>query len=281
MKRHDRQIAAAIAVVAALFLLLWLLAPGRLADFGLNGFTETLGIAFTVLLIDQLLRRREETRMLPQRLAAFEDVRLLAQRRITFWFQAYMAAVPGSLPTHVRELLSPQSIALLGGHLDMDSHPNVTPRRTWWQYLPEDLESFRVSAERTLERYNAILEPKTFLCIHRLLNTTLEPWLPLGILQSDQEVGFPRPRLLGNYSPVMPEHFTVLLELIDWLLSEKQILSKISGEKLGEITESLCGNRPDGIPPCMMAPERMASQIHALNEHLQQLARAAGPNGED
>lgn len=274
MKRHDRQVAAAIVVVAAIFLLLWLLAPSRLADFGLNGFTETLGIAFTVLLIGQLLRGREEARTLPQRLAAFEDVRLLAQRRITFWFQAYMAAVPGALPTRVHELLSPQSIALLAGHLDMDSHPNVTPRRTWWQYVSEDLESFRVSAERILERYNAILDPKAFLSIHRLLNTTVEPGLPLGILQSDQEAGYPRPRLLGNYLPILPEHFTALLELIDWLVSEKQSLSKITGEKLGEITVTLHGNRSDGIPPCMMAPEKMAAQIQVLNEHCQQHSRS-------
>lgn len=132
MTRHDKLIATAIGLVAMLFLALWLLGSGRLADFGLNGFTETLGIAFTVLLIDHLLGRREAARTLPQRLAAFEDVRLVVQRRITFWFQAYMLAVPDPLPTSVRELLSPRSIARIGSLLDMDSYANVTPRRNWW-----------------------------------------------------------------------------------------------------------------------------------------------------
>lgn len=278
MTRHDRQIATAITVVAFVFFLLSIYGTGRWADFGLNGFTETLGIAFTVFLIDQLLRRREEVRTLPQRLAAFEDVRLLANRRTTFWFQAYMAAVPDALPTHVHQLLSPQSIALVCGHLDMDTQPNVTPSRTWWQHVPEDMESFRASAERVLERYSGILEPRAFLTIHRLLNNTGEPGLVLGILQSDQQKGFPRPKLLGNYLPVMEDHFSALIELIDWLASEKQKLSKITGEKLGEITEVLNGNRPDGVPPCMMEPGKKAAQFHALNEHLQRSAHPTVPD---
>lgn len=276
MKRHDWQVAASIIAVATIFLALWKFGTGRLADFGLNGFTETLGIAFTVFLIDQLLRRREEARILPQRLAAFEDVRVLVQRRISFWFQAYMAAVPGDLPAHVRDLFSPQSIALVGGLLDMDSHPNVTPRRTWWQYVPEDLESLRVSAERILERYTAILDPKAFLSVHKLLTTTVEPGLPTGILQSDQEHRFPRPRVLGSYLPVLPDHFAALLALIEWLVLERQDLSERTGEALGEITVDLSGNRPQGTPPCMMAPEKLAAQVQALKDHHQLLAQESG-----
>lgn len=272
MTRHDKQIVIAIGIVALVFLGLWMLAPGRFSDFGLNGFTETLGIAFTVLLIERLLSRREAVRTLPQRLAAFEDVRLLAQRRITFWHQAYMLAVPDPLPTSVQGLFSKTTIARIGSLLDMDSYANVTPRRTWWQYIPEDLQSFHDSAQRILERYNSILDPEAFLAIHEMLNRAIEPGLPLGILQSDREMGIPRPTVLGAYAPILQDHFDALLRLIEWLVHEKARLSHETGHELGRIDFALQGNRSDGTPPCMISPEKIAQQENAWQEFQQKSA---------
>lgn len=272
MTRHDKLIAIAISLVAALFLALWLFAPGRLSDFGLNGFTETFGIAFTVLLIDHLLGRREAARTLPQRLAAFEDVRLVVQRRITFWFQAYMLSVPDPLPTTVRELLGPTSIARIGSLLDMDSQANVTPRRTWWRYVPEDLQSFHEEASRVLECYNSILDPQAFLALHKMLNSAGEPGLTVSMLRSDEETGIKRPRVLGNYSFFRPDHFVALLELVDWLIAERARLSKQSGRELGIILDSLEGSRSPGVPPCMISPEKFAAQNEAWRQFVEKSA---------
>lgn len=133
MTRHDHLIALLIALFGAIFLFIWVRTDSPFSEFGLNGFTECLGIGLTVLLIDRLLKRREADRTLPQRLAAHEDVRLLTARITTFWHQAYMSAVPGPLPHSVAELYGTESINRLRALLNMDSEPNVTPTRTWWE----------------------------------------------------------------------------------------------------------------------------------------------------
>lgn len=263
MTRYDKQIAIAICVSALAFLGLWFFGNGRWSDFGLNGFTEALGIAFTVLLIDRLLSRREAVRTLPQRLAAFEDARLLAQRRISFWRGAYALSVPDPMPASVQELFSSKSIARISELLDMDSNANVTPRCTWWHYVTQDLQSFHREAERLLERYNSILEPKAFLAVHKMLQSAGEPGLVMGLLQSDQELDFPRPRVLGNFLLVRPEFFEALLELIDWLVAEKTRLKAETGQEIGIIEYALQGNRASGTPECMISPEKLASQVQA------------------
>lgn len=272
MTRYDKQIATAICMSALAFLGLWGFGGERLSDFGLNGFTETLGIAFTVLLIDRLLSRREAVRTLPQRLAAFEDARLLAQRRISFWHGAYALSVPDPMPASVQELFSRKTIARIGELLDMDSNANVTPRSTWWHYVTQDLQSFHRDAERLLERYNSILEPKAFLAVHRMLQSAGEPGLVLGLLQSDQELGFPRPRVLGNFLLVRSEFFDALLELIDWLIAEKTRLKAETGQEVGIIEHALQGNRASGTPECMISPEKLASQVQAWQRSQERVA---------
>ena len=43
-------------------------------DFGLNFFTEILGVVITVFVIERFIQKKEDKRNLPQKLAAYEDV---------------------------------------------------------------------------------------------------------------------------------------------------------------------------------------------------------------
>lgn len=264
MTRHDQLIALLIALFAAIFLFIWVRTDSPYSEFGLNGFTECLGIGLTVLLIDRLLKRREAERTLPQRLAAYEDVRLLTARITTFWYQAYMAAVPGQLPRSVVELYDAESINRLGDLLNMDSQPNVTPIRTWWEHLPEQLAEFKGCAEVILERYNSILSPEAFLLIHKLLNASMDPWISRAIRASDLQMGFPRPRTLGHYLVFTDDYFPSVLALIFWCNTERKLLERESRLSLMETPEILEGNRPDGIPSCMIAPEELQAQLNAM-----------------
>jgi hypothetical protein len=264
MTRHDQLIALLIALFAAIFLFIWVRMGSPYSEFGLNGFTECLGIGLTVLLIDRLLKRRDAERTLPQRLAAHEDVRLLTARITTFWHQAYMAAVPGALPRSVAELYSADSIGRLCALLNMDSQPNVTPTRTWWEYLPEQLAEFKRYAEVILERYNSILSPEAFLMIHKLLNASMDPWISRAIRSSDLQEGFPRPRTLGHYLVFTGDYFPSILALISWCNTERKLLEKESRLSLMETPETLAGNRHEGIPRCMIASEELRTQINAM-----------------
>ncbi|AIW18816.1 hypothetical protein F0267_23095 [Vibrio coralliilyticus] len=75
------------------------------SDFGLNAFTETLGILVTVFLVERILTKKEAKRALPLRLAAYEDVRLLSCRLIKFWHEIYRSSVPGTTPETIEQLL--------------------------------------------------------------------------------------------------------------------------------------------------------------------------------
>lgn len=267
MSRHDRLITLLITLAAACFLFLWARLDSPLSEFGLNGLTECLGIAFTALLIDHLIKRREAERTLPQRLAAHEDVRLLTARITAFWHQAYMAAVPGTLPRNVNELYSANSIAQLCKLLNMDSAPNVTPRRTWWEYLPEQMAEFKRHAEVILERHNSILSPVAFLSIHKLLNASMEPGLVNALRMSDQQDNFPRPKTLGHYLFVTDDFFPSVLSLIIWCNTERRALERESGLALRETPETLEGLRPDGAPPCMISSDELQVQLNAMQAH--------------
>ncbi len=63
---------------------LWQIEGGA-GDFGLNFFTEVLGVVITVLIVDRIAQKREEEKTLPQKLAVYEDVRLLVSRYLSFW----------------------------------------------------------------------------------------------------------------------------------------------------------------------------------------------------
>ena len=238
-----------------------------LSEFGLNGFTECIGIAFTILLIDYLLKKREAERTLPLRLAAHEDVRLLTARITTFWHQAYMSTVPGPLPQSVSELYSEKSIAQLRNLLNMDSAPNVTPKRTWWEYLPEQMAEFKRHAEVILVRYNSILSPKAFLSIHKFLNATMDPGLIQASRISDQQDGFPRPRTLGHYLLIADDYFPSVLALISWCNTERCSLEQESQLALQETPEILGGLRPESMPPCMISPDELQAQLNALQAY--------------
>lgn len=84
------------------FLLIWLfcwLGSTKTEQFGLNFFTEMLGVFVTIFVIDRLIQNREENKNIPQRLAAYEDIRLYTSRYISFWVNAYRESVPDEEPT--------------------------------------------------------------------------------------------------------------------------------------------------------------------------------------
>jgi hypothetical protein len=235
-------------------------ASGILANLG-TGF---VGTALTVLIVDWLYERRETARQLPKRIVVHEDVRLLVARSVGFWFNAYMASVPGELPTSIAHLVQPESIDKIRGHLDMNSVPNVTPRRTWWQFLPEQTIDLKNLAEKILHRHSEILDPEAYRSVSQLAQGLLDPNIINGIRASDQEMGFPRPQILGNYFFVLDEYFPSLLMLVRWCNKEAEEIKRAAGFDAMLIDENLVGNRPEGTPKCMVAPEELARQFETL-----------------
>ncbi|ELK8603488.1 MULTISPECIES: hypothetical protein [Vibrio] len=194
-------------------------------DFGLNAFTETLGIAVTILLVDKILTKKEEAKSLPLRAAAYEDVRFLTTRLIIFWNDLSIASVKGDSPTTVRELLSQEHIQNMAFYLDLDGKPNVTPPRSWWQWLPEQNKELSAQADKILERHMQSLDPKAYSFIHSLLSDGMlfknRGMNVLPMIQSaDRHMGFPRPTNLAEYMIEDEESLLPIIELDEWCHKE-------------------------------------------------------------
>lgn len=56
-------------------LFLWLSGKSGWTDFGLNFFTEMIGVAITVLILERITNHKKKLESFPQRLMAYDDIR--------------------------------------------------------------------------------------------------------------------------------------------------------------------------------------------------------------
>jgi len=109
-----------------------------------------LGIITIGQALHAITVKAEDDKRLPHRLAAYEDVRLLTCRVISYWKGIHLQSVPEKYPENLEDLLSQENINKMGMCLDLDAKPSVTPPRTWWQWLPEQLTNMTAMAEKIL-----------------------------------------------------------------------------------------------------------------------------------
>jgi hypothetical protein len=237
-----------------------------LTDFGLNAFTETLGIIVTVLIVDQLIKNQEFRKSLPLRAAAYEDVRLLVTRIINFWDDAYKQSVPLATPATVEELFSESRYNEIAQYLDLDSKPNVVPARTWWQHLPEQQQDFVSRGEQILERHAGNLEPQAYSLVHRLIRETMDPKMVNVIRVVDQQENIPRPHNLGSYFYMSEWVRNSIIQIYSWCKSEKLLLERYGLVVNYSVPNKLNSRARISSPPCMISPERLLDQLKAFEE---------------
>lgn len=224
--RHKRLLVLLMLLIASACLYLWLATNGELSSFGLNAFTETLGILVTVLIVDHLIKRQEEVRSLPQKAAAYEDVRLLTSRIVSFWSDVFRSCVSEASPSSLDDLFCQASFEKMLANLNLNSQPNVTPPRTWWEWLPQSLSQHRELAETILARYNNVLDPTIYSFVHKIGTEGVDPNIINTIRQSDLQMKFTRPPVLGYYYP-LPEHYCeTVVALVRWCEENVGMLEK-------------------------------------------------------
>jgi len=266
-----RILAAILAVLAITCFIIWRFADGDLRDFGLNAFTEVSGIIATVFIVDYLIKRKDEHRLLPQKARAYEDVRILTSRVVSFWTDIRESCVPGPWPSTLDELFSNDSFTAILHNLDMDSASNVIPKRTWWTYFPQNIKEFKNHAERLLERHNQILEPKTYASVHILATEVMDPSLIATINSIDAKISFPRPRVLGSYYIVSDEYRNAIIDLVRWCQKMREFLENNGFDNLRQVISEPKKWDPKDPPPCMISPEKIKIQFSDM-----ELYRAQG-----
>lgn len=256
-----------ISILIVVGLFFWLLFDST-KEFGLNFFTEMLGVLVTVLVIEKLLQNREKDRLLPQQMVVYEDVRLFVSRYISFWTTTYRESVPEGDPKDLEELFSESGMPKILKYLHMDSEPNVTPPRKWWDWIVYNAKEFSEAGDKILDRHAHILEPAVYALVHQLTESSFNKLLLMipGLKQSDSLRQFPRVKVLGSYSmPPQKEDFEAILGLVDWCESQYKKFKDInpSVKRVSLYNPSNDKNMP---PKCQIPDEILRSQMSELNE---------------
>lgn len=148
----------------------------------------------------------------------------------------------------------------------MDSQPNVTPSRTWWEWLPDNLIHHRKRAATILERHNHILDPTAYAHVHQIATEGIDPGLIQSIRQHDIQAGFPRPRILGSYWTPPDGYFESVLSLLSWCEDQVKLLEGAGVRGLRHIDPTIGPWDLKEKPLSMIDGKKLMDQISALND---------------
>ncbi|MDF1793809.1 MAG: hypothetical protein P1U88_17990 [Thalassobaculaceae bacterium] len=161
--------------------------PSR-ADLWLNLFAEAIGVAFIVVVVENLIRISEQRRSRPARYAAFKETLLIYNRLVGLWFQMIQSAFRPEMHGH---LLAGDALRLLDARfgevamrLYLDAEAPVRPKRNWRYFLSHQVDDIERIIDRCLQRYSAFMEPEVIQCLQELERTSfftyakLQPSLP-------------------------------------------------------------------------------------------------------
>lgn len=239
-------------------------------DFGLNFFTEILGVIITIFVIERFIQKKEDKRNLPQKLAAYEDVRLYTSRYISFWTETYRCSVPETAPNTLEKFFSENGMTKILSYLYMDSSPNVTPKMTWWDWILENAKEFKENGEKILDRYSYYLDPVAFGCIHQLAESPFYSCILMlpSIRKSDAQYNIPRVKVLGSYTIAPPrEDYDAILKLVRWCDETYNVLKKYN-KSIIKVTEYLpMAENKKNPPKCMIPEDILSQQIKEVKKH--------------
>jgi len=240
----------------------------KTAEFGLNFFTEMLGVLVTVLIIDKIILIRENQRLIPLKMAVYEDVRLFTSRYIGFWTTTYRESVPENDPKDLAEFFSEKGISKIFLFLNMDSEPNVSPPIKWWDWMVHNAKEFKEKGDKILERHAHILEPEVYAKIHHITEcdfTTLLNNIPL-IRNYDITNNFPRPKTLNHYSiPPEKEDFEAILYLYQWCELTFNEYKKIK-PNIKQVSQYAPIDNKKMPPKCQISMSILAKQIKEMDD---------------
>lgn len=266
--KNEKNIILSLLGFILVGLICWL-SSTKTEDFGSNFFTEMLGVAVTVFIVDRLIQKRDEKRNIPQKLAAYEDVRLYASRYINFWTETYRLSVPEPDPETIEDFFSEKGMSKILDYLNMDSEPNVTPTQKWWSWIVDNAKEFKENGDKILDRHSHNLDPIAFGFVHQLTESSFNNVLMMmpSIRQSDISMKFPRIKILRSYS-IFPtkEDFEAVLGLVNWCNESYSMLQKYNNSirKVMEYKPNKDGKAP---PKCMIQSEVLKQQIDDLQKY--------------
>lgn len=213
-------------VVLLLCFALWIFGSSPVSEFGLNAFTEASGIIFTILIIDSLMRKREEIKILPRKAAEYDDVCSLISKITMFWVDAYRNSIPGSSPSTIENLFSEKTFNDIFENLNLDADANTIPPTKWRVNISNLLSDYRKEAQAVLNRHLNTMDPEIYRCVHQMATAGMNPelilTLPVMLASSGYSVG----NCLKTHFFIPEEYRNSAIRAYQWCENQEKVLNK-------------------------------------------------------
>jgi len=198
-----------------------------LKDISLNLGTEVFGILLTVWLIDAVIRKNEEKERERLKILIAVQSRIPLLHLAILLLKIYKASLPQahtSPPLTFKELFGPDFTKQLA-FFDFTKPAPVTPARPWFQYINEEFNKFNSSLSETAAKYAFFMEVEALELMEELQSAPLTRLMALisGIIQSDRENNFNRPRYTLFAGPDMAEAITTYTDLFQKLIDRTNL----------------------------------------------------------
>lgn len=146
------------------------------SDIGPNLFSEALGVAFTIFIIEALLRYEEKRRSRPARYAAFREALLIFGRFILLWHNMLRSSYAPQIHKKILEQnksgIFDVELGNIISTLDLTKDAPVIPKRNWRQHLYEQVVDLENRIDRCLARYANFMEPEMITVLQNLERTS-------------------------------------------------------------------------------------------------------------
>lgn len=186
----------------------------------LNLATEMLGILFTVVFIDSVIRRREERQRRRYRSIALQQLRFPLSQHSRLLFNLYKASVerkPERKISGMEDLFDADYFEQIV-YLDLAKPGPVTPPMIWAEWVRHETGRFKDDLGRVVDKYAMYLDPDTLDVAERLISSSFinvaDSFPTILTMWKQEGHQFPT-NLLGGLSELMLEHTTAFCELVE------------------------------------------------------------------
>lgn len=142
------------------------------------GFIQT---AVTIYFLDFMIRRREQAKALPLRIAIYNEICIVTNRFLSLWRSAYCDAdcapqFPGDVPRNWSDLLSGHWAMRIRGSLRLESLARTHPPIRWAERIDIELPRNLERIDLILTKYPGLVEPRVFRYLNEIAESVHREW---------------------------------------------------------------------------------------------------------
>jgi len=235
------------------------------SGFGLNAFTELLGVALTIFIINRVLENRKQKDKLPARVLVYTEVVAMTNRIIRIWSNVEISTA-SARSSEIQDLLNQANIAKLAQRLDlMGKSPHTA--KNWLEFFEREITIVQNHHMKLLSQYANYLSPHQISLIHGIAEESVYSLAGFnGMVEtynnnvkkynSDMSIF---PSYLSSILPAPNFTYSNILELHKICLEENNYLKQQGITWLEPPTIS-SGTVGDNIGSSLLSPERKTAQ---------------------